>query len=184
MKYSLLRTIHLMSGLVALPFLLMYGISAVQMAHSKWFNLKPSVTVSAPTNLEVGLSPSDVAQRLQLRGDIRGKLPAFRVLRPGVVYEVTYDAVNGKAGVSTSRATPLRMLNRLHHAAGLWPGFLPLKVWGTAIGFVSFATVLLALTGLLMWWQRSQERKPGVALIAVNLAFATVVLILIRTAGP
>ena len=61
---------------------------------------------------------------------------------------------------------------------------MPLRIWGAAIGFVSVAAVLLSITGLLLWWQRNQERRIGVVLLAANILFAVVVLGLIRTAGP
>src|SRR6266851_2409273 len=43
-SYPVLRTIHLLSGVFALPALLIYGVSAVQMAHTTWFPMKPVVT--------------------------------------------------------------------------------------------------------------------------------------------
>ena len=44
--YPTLRTIHLLCGAFALPMLLMYGVSAVQMAHTKWFSLTPVISES------------------------------------------------------------------------------------------------------------------------------------------
>jgi len=54
------------------------------------------------------------------------------------------------------------MLNRLHHAAGLWHDYLPLKLWAVLCGLVSIATIGLGVTGLCMWWARKQERKWGI----------------------
>ncbi len=51
-------------------------------------------------------------------------------------------------------------------------------------GLVSLATLALGATGLWMWWLRRSERKWGLALIALNLAFSIAVLAAMRAAGP
>lgn len=184
-SYRVLRNLHLIFGVTALPFLLMYAVSAVQMAHNKWFDTKPAVSVGAPAVIGAGLADAAaVVDRLQLRGDVRGKLPKFRVVLPGTVHDVTYVSETGVATINTSRARFLGVLNRLHHAAGLWPAYLPLRLWGFAIGLVSVATLGLAITGIVMWWQRKQDRVIGLVLLGGNLVFALGVLIGIRMAGP
>ena len=184
MNYRLLRNIHLLTGIIALPFLLMYGVSAVQMAHNKWFNTKPRSGETTVLALQESVhDPQALAAALKLRGDVRGKLPQLRVVRPGSVTEVNCDAA-GNCAAKTNTNGPILILNRLHHAAGLWPNWMPLKVWGIAIGVVSLAAVLLSITGLLLWWQRKQERSIGLVLLVANLLFAVVVLGLIRSAGP
>jgi hypothetical protein len=180
-----LRNVHLLFGLVSLPFLLMFGVSSVQMAHSKWFNVKPQVSVGPSATIEAGLTDAaEVTRRLALRGDVRGKLPKFRVVIPGIVHEVTYVPSTGVATVSTSRSPFLGVLNRLHHAAGLWPNWAPLRWWGAVVGLVSLATIGLAVTGIWMWWARRQDRVIGLVLLGANALFAAAVLAIIRSAGP
>jgi hypothetical protein len=41
--YKAIRNVHLLLASFSLPFLLMYAISAVQMAHNTWFAMKPAV---------------------------------------------------------------------------------------------------------------------------------------------
>lgn len=191
--YPTLRTIHLLCGVFALPMLLMYGVSAVQMAHTKWFSMKPVVTeakVQIPGNYSDGRM---LAQELMDRRAIRGEInsvtatPAgfdIRVVVPGTVHEVRYDRAAAEATVKTSVAGFMGMLNRLHHAAGLWHEYGVLKIWAVFVGVVSLATVGLSLTGLWMWWLRRQERAWGLVLLGVNVVFAAVVLALIRSSGP
>jgi hypothetical protein len=76
------------------------------------------------------------------------------------------------------------MLNRLHHAAGLWHEYAPLKVWAVLVGLVSLATLGMAVTGLWMWWLRKQERRWVLILLGANLIFSIVVLALLRSNGP
>lgn len=193
MTYATLRNLHLIFGLFSLPFLVMYTVSAVQMAHSKWFTMKPVVT-ERTVQLQRGLNSGREAARLLIsehgiEGDLRnvaqkdGKWQ-MRILTPGVANDVSYDPGTGNAKVKTSANGTLAFLNRLHHAAGLWPEYGPLKLWGIAIGVVSVALVGLAGTGLWMWWKRKQERGTGLVLLLVNLVYAVVVLTLLRMQGP
>jgi hypothetical protein len=189
--YKTIRTIHLICGLLSLPFLLMYGISAVQMAHSKWFTMKPVVTernVDAPPGLDAR------ALARQLRGEgVRGDLsqiketPAglsLRVTMPGTVHDISVDRASNTAKIKTSVAGTLGMLNRLHHMAGLYHDYGPLNIWGMAVAIVSVALIGLGATGLWMWWLRRQERIAGLVLLAANLIFSVIVLAALRTAGP
>ncbi len=105
-------------------------------------------------------------------------------MRPGIVHDVSYDAANGIATVKTSIAGFMGMLNRLHHATGLYHGFPPLNAWGWAVAMVSVALIGLGVTGVWMWWLRRQDRIIGLVLLGANLAFSITVLALIRSAGP
>ena len=72
------------------------------------------------------------------------------------------------------------MLNRLHHAGGLWPDYLPLRLWGVFVAIVSLGILGLGATGIWMWWLRRQERKWGLVLLTANVAFSVGILLMIR----
>ena len=57
-----LRAIHRLLASFSLPFLLMYAISAVQMAHGSWFVLKPDVR-ELPLSLSPGLTDARAIAR-------------------------------------------------------------------------------------------------------------------------
>lgn len=191
--YPALRTVHLLCGVFSVPVLAMYGLSAVQMAHSRWFVLKPAVSeVDLP--LERGYTDGRaLARAVMARSGIRGEIRAIdatpggfhvRIGVPGTEHEIRYERNTGAAHVRSSVAGFMGMLNRLHHAAGLWPQYAPLRWWGALCGVVSLATLGLGATGLWMWWIRGKERKWGLVLLAANTAFAIVVLAMMRSAGP
>jgi hypothetical protein len=191
--YPVLRTIHLLCGAFALPALLMYGMSAVQMAHNRWFTMKPAVVEAdlqlAPGYTDGRLLARDVMARRRITGeitDIQQKSPIWsvRIAVPGTVHEIRYDVTTGLTHARTSRAGVMGMLNRLHHAAGLWHDYVPLRLWAVLVGVVSLAAVGLGATGIWMWWLRRQERTWGVVLLAANLAFSVIVLAMLRSAGP
>src|SRR2546430_11985769 len=63
--YRFFRNTHLLLGITAFLFVLMYGLSAVQMAHQSWFSMKPTVTetrVAIPAG--VADDPRAIAQEL------------------------------------------------------------------------------------------------------------------------
>jgi hypothetical protein len=191
--YTVLRNTHLLCGVFALPFLVMYGASAVQMAHSRWFNMKPATTESdAP--VAAGMTDGRAVAREAMRtAGIRGEITEVKqtpegfqiqVRRPGTAYDIRYDRTSGAAKIRTNTAGVWGILNRLHHAAGLWHEYGPLKWWGLFCGLTSVATIGLGATGIWMWWLRKQERRWGLVLLAANLAFAIAVLGAMRAAGP
>ena len=190
--YRTLRTLHLLCGALALPYLLMYGVSAVQMAHSRWFSMKPAVT-EREIPLDVAYDDGrrmaqDAMAKAELRGEIQEvkSSPAgfsARIVVPGTVHEIQYDRHKNSAHVKTSVAGFMGMLNRLHHAAGLWHEYVPLKLWAVLVALVSAALLGLGATGLWMWWLRRQERKLGILLLAANLLFTMVVFGIIRSTG-
>lgn len=187
--YAKIRTIHLLLGLFALPFLLMYGVSAVQMAHSRWFDMKPRVE-TRELQLQPGYTEArPVARELTVKQGLRGELRDIKGLRmrlvmPGTVHEIDYASASGVAKVKTSVGGFMVMLNRLHHAAGFWHELPLLKAWAAAVALVSLALLGIGITGLYMWFVRRQERVIGVVLLGLNLAFAITVLTLLRVAGP
>ena len=187
--YPILRNIHLFCGVLALPALLMYAVSAVQMAHSKWFVMKPAIaetTVSIQPGLTDGrrMAFDVMAAHASARRNHRDtKQPpgiSVRIVVPGTVHELSYNSATGAVRVRTSVAGVMGMLNRLHHAGGLWPGYLPLRLWGGFVAIASIATIGLGASGIWMWWLRRQERKWGLILLTANLAFSIGILLTIR----
>lgn len=191
--YKTLRTIHLLLASLSLPFLVMYGVSAVQMAHGSWFSLKPAVTESTIA-LRPGLTDARAVARdvSSLLPGMRGELTdikagpqdiSLRLVVPGTVHEIRYRAGSGETRVKTSVAGFMGMLNRLHHAGGLWHEVTALNLWGAAVGIVSVSLLLLGASGLCMWFIRRTERRTGAVLLATNLVVVITLIVLMRRGG-
>jgi hypothetical protein len=191
--YPTIRNLHLLFGLFALPGLLMYAISAVQMSHSSWFNLRPQTT-AREVSLRAGYTDArTLAHEVMAANGIRGEINQIeqrpngwrvRIIIPGTVHVVDYDAATGSTRIQTNVAGVMGFLNRLHHAAGLWHDYGPLNVWGIVVAIISLALVGLGATGIWMWWLRKQERTIGLVLLGANLVFSVVVLMMMRASGP
>ena len=192
--YRIIRNVHLLLASFSLPFLIMYGVSAVQMTHSTWFQMKPAVIERdlsiAPGQADARSVAREIMNRQpDLKGELSNVQPndaglTLRIVIPGTVHEVRYDRVSGSVHIKTSIAGVLGMLNRLHHWAGFWHEPASMKAWAAFVAVLSLGLLLLGASGICMWFTRRPERRIGIALLAVNLIFAATVLGLMRTAGP
>jgi hypothetical protein len=192
--YKIVRNVHLFLASISLPFLIMYGLSAVQMSHSTWFQLKPAVE-ERQVSLAVGQTDGRAIAReimdreRTVKGEISSIQPndagvALRIVVPGTVHDVRYERASGVARIKTSVTGTMGMLNRLHHWAGFWHEPVSMKVWAVAVAVVSAALMLLGASGIYMWFTRRPERRIGIALLAINVVFAMTLLTLMRISGP
>ena len=190
--YQWLRNTHLVAGLLALPFLLMYGLTAVQMSHAGWFSLKPMVT---ETTVTVAASPINdgraLARVLMDQNGLRGEIRQVRatdsgfhlqIEHPGTVYRVEYSSQTHQAVIRTSVAPFMGMLNRIHHLAGFRNASFVMDVWGGWVVAVSICLFVLGLTGIYMWFRTYKERVVGSILLAVSLGYSLTLILLIRGA--
>ncbi len=189
--YRLLRSVHLVLGVAVVLFLLMYGISAVQMAHPKWFSLKPSSSeqrvMLSPGIAEDARAVAADLRREGIRGELRGINETgagfqFEIERPGVSYEVEYFRSEHQARVRSHTRGFLAMLNRIHHIAGMSHGYGPVDAWGTLVLIVSIMLIAIGVTGIYLWFHVHRERTIGIVLLGLNLAICLTLLFLIRTA--
>lgn len=189
--YRWFRNTHLVAGLLAVPLLLMYGVTAVQMSHG-WFSLKPTVT---ETTVTVASSPINdgrtLARILMDQEHLRGEIQQVRatdsgfhlqIEHPGTLYRVDFSSQSHQAVIRTSVAPFMGMLNRIHHLAGFHNGSFILDVWGGWVAAVSLCLFLLGLTGIYMWFRLYKERVIGSILLAVSLGYSLTLILLIRGA--
>jgi hypothetical protein len=172
----------------------MYGVSAVQMSHNSWFQMKPTVQerdFHLPTaQADARAVARDVMDReSSIKGEITNVQPnpkgiSLRIVVPGTVHEVKYNPATGNAHVKTSIAGVMGMLNRLHHWAGFYHEPAPMKLWAAAVAIVSTALLLLGATGTYMWFTRRPERRIGLVLLTLNLGFALAIIVALRRYGP
>lgn len=184
--HKFLRNTHLILGMGSVLFVLMYSVSAVQMAHR--IRVTPQV-VEEDVQLTPGLEPRPLADVLARDRDYRGELGAaqpnpkgFRVTigRPGTQYVVQYDRTSGVARVRKETRSFLGMLNRLHHQNGLRHTDGVLNAWGWALLVVSLALIVIGVSGVYLWFQMRRERLIGSVLLGANVVVSLALLIALR----
>jgi hypothetical protein len=188
--YKFLRNSHLILGAFSFLFVLMYGVSSVQMAHNTWFNNKPLVNESSE-KIAPMMDARKAARVLMDKYSWRGELGqvttrrddlVFRVIRPGVVYEVTYAPVSGDTKIKTNVANWMGMLNRIHHIGGFWHEYSLINVWSVFVALISVSLILIALSGIYLWFKIHKERLIGGVLLAGGLIYGLGLMILLRIA--
>ena len=184
--YRTIRTLHLILGLVSSLFLLLYAVSALQMAHR--VKLHPTITED-DISLPAGMQARPVALQLMNERSIDGEIgpvqsnPSgfrFNVARPGAQWTVTYQSTTGQTHLHTERRDFLGMLNRLHHLNGLRHEDQTLNAWGWALAIVSVSLLLLGLSGVYLWFRLHNERTVGSILLAANLIVSLVLMVTLR----
>lgn len=190
--YRWFRNTHLIVGLLAFPFVLMYGISAIQMSHGDWFSMQPKVTATVVTVAPPpGNDGRTLARELMDRYHIRGELQQvnatdtgykLQIARPGTVYQIDYSSETHQAKIRASVAGFMGMMNRIHHLAGIHRSSALVNIWGGWVIAVSIGLMILGLTGIYMWFTFYKERRIGIILLAISLGYSLTLIFLIRTA--
>jgi hypothetical protein len=187
--YKLLRDLHLIIGLFSAVFLIGYGLSAAQMAYPI-YRPQPRVSVQEISVPEgVPTAPRPLARWLMDEHDLRGDLTevsttsisvSLTIVRPGTTHQVEY--ARGAARVTTRTLNAVGMLNRIHHIGGVSHEYWAINAWGWFLLVLSIGLLVLAITGVVMWFQRHRERKIGAVLLVCGLGWGITLLILVRSA--
>lgn len=185
--YKLIRTIHLVLGLAAALLILVYAVSAVQMAHQ--YSIRPRVS-SQDLALPSGLEARPLAQLLMDQHGYRGDLGEIKsvggrllltITRPGTTYAVGYDPSTGRARVQLRELPFIGLLNRMHHLNGFGHWSAAMNAWAWILALVSITLLTLGVTGVYMWYRLYNERWIGSVLLGVNLCVSIVVLVMLRS---
>jgi hypothetical protein len=177
--YRGVRSVHLCAGVFALVFLVVYGVSALQMTHGKWVHMEAR-TVTREVALPAGLTDARAASReLAVREGIAGELQgirvtasgvAFRVLRPGMVWAADYVSATGVTRLRITDTGTLGALNRIHQMRGLWHTWVAYNIWVGLLLLVSVGVLVLGATGLYLWWVSHKDKRWTGALLGVSVA--------------
>jgi hypothetical protein len=186
MMYRLLRHVHLILGLLLFWMVMMYGVSAVQMAHG--IRIVPVVTesdVMATPELDARPLAIELMAKMAISGEMGDVTPVsggyrFPLRRAGGAAQITYDRTTGKTHVVASETGFWGTMNRLHHFHGLHNQTGVRNVWGWTVLFASLGLFALGGTGIYLWFRLSKKHALGLALLGVNLVVSVVLLIALR----
>ncbi len=184
------RKLHVYLGLYFIFFLWLFCLSGVLLNHPGWriaqFWPDRESTVS-----EVRIFPPpghddiDVARslmnQLQIRGEVSGSVTrsgsgafVFRVVRPGDIYDIQADFVEGQARISRIHVNRWGAMNMLHSFSGvrrtdpsLHPNWWVTRMWRFSMDALAAGLLFLVFTGIYIWYSRAQYRRGG--LIALLL---------------
>ena len=190
--YRWLRNTHLILGLFGFLYLLVFGVSSVRFSHRNWFPVVTTTRLSKATiPADAATSARSVARELIDKHGLSGELvggretPAgfsFQLVKSGIRHAVEYTKSTGEARITSRTPDFMSMLVNLHVEHGLWHEHPVREALGIFVGLVSAALVILALTGIYLWFKMHQERLVGIVLLAISLGYSLTAMILLGIA--
>jgi hypothetical protein len=194
----LLRRTHLYLALFLAPWLLMYAASTFVMNHRALFHNEeppppPQYEVERqltyPGDLPDGATPAQIALQLLATLDLDGahsfarsstseKVVVTR-LHATAPRRITYTAADRRVVVEKMTFSNVRFLEQMHRRRGYQHNYLLDDLWAISVDLTIAALILLALSGIWMWWELRVTRRYGaVALSAGILLFALFLTVL------
>lgn len=194
----ILRWIHLYTGLFLLPWMLVYGASALCLNHNHWFldklNIKP---IHWQTEREIDFTPDDkfphepvqqaraIVKLLDLDGAHRiiGKPNANQLIINRICatgnYRITWRKHRSLIVVEKQKSFSFyRLIHFLHFRGGYGQPYFAHITWAVIVDAVSVSMWLWAISGVYLWWRRTRKLALGVVcLIAGVLSFAGLVVL-------
>jgi len=185
MIYRLVRQIHLISAVVLAAFILMYFVTGYVLVRSSWFGEGAPRVVRRlapfePSAEPIGDKAEDLGRRLQELTGVRGQplLPRkrddgsseFRFFRPGYEASIVQKAAGGQLEVTEKHHGWQRTSIGLHRLHGYRGGWL-YWIWAALMDLSSLAMIVFAITGVWLWFKLERIKWPGLAILAVGLAY-------------
>jgi hypothetical protein len=186
--YHLIRRIHLFSSLVVILFLMMYFITGYMMIHGEWFHTSSHADPVQTAALESSADrpaeevAADVKKQLHIVGRIQfpatqpSGMTRFWIIHPGTTVRVDV-ATNEKL----IRMYPVRFgligtLVVLHKTAGY--DDQPIHDLCALFSDLSgFSMIVVALTGVYLWWMRTRNRLWGILCLIASCAYAAGIML-------
>jgi hypothetical protein len=175
----LLRRIHLYLALFLSPWILMYTASTFVMNHHRLFHGPPP---SPPPAFEIerelvysgelpeGATPKQVALQLLAALDMDGahalpRAPEGKIVinrqDPVAPRRITYSIADKRVVVEKMVFTGAGFLERMHRRRGFQHDYILEDLWAASVDLTILGLLLLAASGLWMWWELKVTRRWG-----------------------
>ena len=183
--YSILRKVHLYSGLAILAFVVMYFVTGYPMIHRGWFPNPDAVkeTRIEPVVYEGANDPVAYSDYLQETFDLDGRVTSrrrqkdgsweFRYSRPGTTHEAVLAPEGDSVRITTVMENAIETMISFHELHGYGSGKL-YSAWALAHDAASFSLIVFAFTGIYLWYKLTKKKLLGWILLAVSYGYAVV----------
>lgn len=186
----LVRRLHLYTGLLVLPWVVMFGLSSLLLNHATWMPDGPdawSTIAERPYTIDVPSGGGDlrpVARQILTDfgfdlsygfgvyplGSTRivANVPGFR--RP---IRVTYFKDQHRALAEQRRFVPGAFLRNMHTRDGYYLEAGPQTAWGVVVDVVCGLFLFWIVSGLYLWWKLPGSRGWGMVTLVGSVACFT-----------
>jgi hypothetical protein len=194
----LIRRVHMFSGLFLGPWMLMYALSTLVMAHRELVaSFYSTKTPAMVTERELGSSRSfpatatreeigkQIVQDLGLGG--RHNVSGGRDGKPLVINRqhaltnrrITFDPAARKIVIEREEFRASTFLERMHRRRGYDQPYALEDTWGFTVDVAVVTMVFWSLSGIWLWWELKPTRKWGALSLAVGPALFVIFLLVL-----
>ena len=194
------RRLHYYSGLLLLPFLLLFVVSGLLLNHPTWrfadfwpkrveresqFAFQP---LTGATELEKARA---LMSQLGLSGEVEWLSAArrpgwldFRVDRPGRIVDIHADMDQRSASLKEIDVNGWGAIRALHEFTGVrssspeasrdwWLTWL----WSISMDVIAAGLIFMTLSSMWMWWRLKRDRRLGFLVIALGAGVCIVLAV-------
>ncbi len=194
---GLVRWVHMLSGLFLAPWLLMYALSTLVMAHRDWVgsfyaSKQPAMVTereldysrSFPANASREQIAETLLQDLGLAGTHRvsggnnGKPLVIQRQHAVTPRRITFDQARNKILLQREEFRASNFLERMHRRRG-YNNYALENTWGFTVDVAVVAMVFWSVSGVWLWWEIQSTRWWGTLSLGAGLALFALFLALI-----
>lgn len=177
-----MRKLHLYSAFSLMGFIFMYFTTGFIMTHSDWFERHKYEPTSSTFHFEVspGLSPKEIAARIQQTYNLNGKIAPprllpdstffFQYVHPGMHHEARLFPHEQKLEIKSTPGDFIQISNTFHRIHGYGGGW-PYDVYVLFMDLSSLSMLLFAATGIYLWLRLIKHKWLGWAIMAASLIY-------------
>jgi hypothetical protein len=192
---KVVRDIHLYSGLLLAPWMLMYATSAFFLIHGNWLQTErpgwePIREVQLALDMEFPGERAEQARAILRHLDLDGAHRVQGKPNPKQLLVIRFSGT-GNQRVTWRKAENLlvvekqepfafrRLMHFLHFRAGYHQPYWQYVLWGATVDLAVFSMWLWVISGIYLWARVPRKRKWGaVAVVGGGLLFAILVIAL------
>ena len=194
----LVRRVHMFTGLFLAPWMLMYALSTLVMAHREFvLSFYPTKTPAMVTERELDYTRSflatasredigkEILEDLGLAG--RYSVSGGRSGAPLVVNRqqalgarrISFDPAARRIVIQREEFRALTFLERLHRRRGYDQPFVLEDAWGFSVDVAVVVMVFWSVSGIWLWWELKPTRRWGLVTLAAGPALFAIFMFLL-----
>jgi hypothetical protein len=186
--YNIIRKIHLYSSFVTAAFLLMFFLTGAVMIMGKIFPRPMKETFNQEVVIQEDKTEAEnlgeICNRFNIQGELTvktlaGNKKSYNYYRPSYRAEILLNEANANARVKITEGNFWAAMNDYHRLRG-FTGNWAHKLWFLFYDLSCIALILMALTGVYLWWKLEKKKKAGIIFLfaSTGLTIFTVMYIL------
>ena len=181
--YAVTRQIHLFAGLILALAILFYAVSGITFVYAKWIPREPTrdSTVTAPIPAAFATSDAKLREYVASQAHARGRTDGFNAIptggfrqrwnAPSMRVDADVSADHTQLTITRAKSGPLRILRNFHTLSGA-SGGVGYLAWWLLLDVVSVAMLVFAVTGFLLWYRSTKDRRLGWFIFGASWTYA------------